>query len=102
MHLNLNQMAAKAAALPGISHVGVSYSDTTIQYRHDILYFQIGLPNWIAKSAVRDLSKRDSWHMAYGQDSLVRLEVVELCMVHSFDDNMCTWPQGSGAPQNSY
>jgi hypothetical protein len=45
VHLNLNQMAAKAAALPGISHVGVSYSDTAIQYRHDILYCQIGLPN---------------------------------------------------------
>jgi hypothetical protein len=59
-------MAPKAAALPGISHVGVSHSDTATQYRHDILYCQIGLPNWIAKSAVRDLSKRDSWHMAYG------------------------------------
>jgi hypothetical protein len=45
VHLNLNQMAAKAAALPGISHVGVSYSVTAIQCRHDILYYQIGLPN---------------------------------------------------------
>jgi allophanate hydrolase subunit 1 len=38
---NLNQMAEKAAALPGISHVSVSYSDTAIQYRHDRLYCQI-------------------------------------------------------------
>ena len=45
VHLNLNQMAAKAAALPGIMPVGVSYSDTAIQYRHDLLYCQIGLPN---------------------------------------------------------
>ena len=91
VHLNLNQMAAKAAALPGISHVGVSYSDTAIQSRHDILYCQI-CSAWSIETRL----------MAYGQDSPVRLKVVELCMVHSFDDDMCTWPQVSGAPQNRY
>ena len=40
--------------------------------------------------------------MAYGQDSPVRLKVVELCMVHSFDDDMYTSPQVSGAPENRY
>jgi hypothetical protein len=45
VHLNLNQMAAKAAALSGISQVGVSYSDTAIQYPQDILYCQNGLQN---------------------------------------------------------
>jgi hypothetical protein len=40
--------------------------------------------------------------MAYGQDSPMRLKVVELCMVHSFDVDMCAWQQVSGAPPNRY
>jgi hypothetical protein len=45
VHLNSNQMAAKAATLPRMCHVGVLYSDTAIQYCNDILHCQIGLPN---------------------------------------------------------
>jgi len=97
VHLNLNQMAAKAAALPGISQVGVSYSDTAIQNHHDILYCQIGLSN------LQCVIYRNETHdMAYGQYSPVCLKVVELCMVRYFDVDMCRWPQVSGAPQNRY
>jgi hypothetical protein len=58
------------------------------------------LPDWIAKSAVHDLSKWDLWYMAYGHDFPVRLKVVALWIVSSFDADMCTWPQGSGPPEN--
>jgi len=62
VHLNLNQMAAKAVGLPRISHVGVSYSDTAIQYRHDILYCQIRLPN--LQCVIYRNETHTIWHMA--------------------------------------
>jgi len=62
VHLILDQNAAKAAALPAISQVGVSYSDTTIQYHHDILYCQIALPN--LQGAIYLNESHDIWHMA--------------------------------------
>jgi len=40
--------------------------------------------------------------MTYGEDSLVHLNVVALCFVHSFDFEMCMCPQVSGAPQIPY
>ena len=66
VHLNLNQMAANAAALPGISHVGVSYSDTAIYiamtYYIAKLDRQIGSPNlqWV----IYRNETYDIWHMA--------------------------------------
>jgi len=62
MHLNLNQMAANAAALPGISHVGISYSNTAIPYRHDIIYCQIGLAN--LQCVIYRNETHGMWHMA--------------------------------------
>jgi len=62
LHLNLNQMAAKAAAFPRISRVRVSYSDTAIQYRHDLLYCQIGLPD--LQCAIYPNATHDIWHSA--------------------------------------
>jgi len=58
------------------------------------------LPNWICKSAMHDLSKRDSWHITYGQDSPVHLKVVELGIVNSIDFDMCTWLQVSSTSHN--
>jgi hypothetical protein len=72
------------------------------RHRNPISPWHTILPDWIAESALSDVSKRDLWRMTYGQHSLVRLKVVELCMVHSVDLDWCTWPQVSGGPQNHY
>jgi hypothetical protein len=61
VHLNLNQLAAKAVALSGISHVGVSYSDTAIQYRHDILYCHIAFQISSARSIETRLMTYGIW-----------------------------------------
>ena len=62
VHLNLNQMTAKAVALPRINQVGVSYSDTAIQYCTDILYWQIELPN--LQYVIYRNKTHDIWQMA--------------------------------------
>jgi hypothetical protein len=57
-------------------------------------------PNWIPKPAVHDQSNRDS--MTYGKDSPVPWKVAELNFVHSFNLEMCMWPEVCGAHYNHY
>ena len=85
VYLNWNQMAANAAALPGISQ-SVSHILTQLS--------NIAPTYVIAKLDYRICSARtiQTRLMTYGQDSPVRLKVAELGIVHSFDFKMCTWP----------
>jgi len=84
VHLDLNQMEAKAAALPGISQL-VSHILTQL--------FNMAMTYFIAKLDCQNCSARSVYMrlMSYGQDSPVRLKVTELGIVHSFDVKMCTW-----------
>jgi len=60
----LDSNGSKSCGFSWNQQVGALYSDTASHYCHHLRYYQIGLPNWIAKSSVRDLSERDWWHMA--------------------------------------
>jgi hypothetical protein len=97
VHLNLNQMAPNAASLPGIRHVSVSYADTAIQKFHDILCWQIGLPN--LQCMIYQNESHDIWHMA----RILWCTWKWLnCAWFTLSTSMCTWPQVSGAPQHHY
>jgi len=85
VHLNLNQMGANAAALPGISQL-VSHILTQL--------FNVATTYFIAKLDCQICSAPSIWTrlMTYGRDSPVCLIFPELGIVGSFDFEMCTWP----------
>jgi hypothetical protein len=64
----------------------------------------IAMTYFIAKLDCQIYSMRsiETGFMPYGQDSPVRLNVVELCINYSSDFEMCTWTPVSGAPQYYY